>query len=213
MNTLVKFFFGRISIRFDVLHERWMQVVCRGCVRLQEAWEKKKKERFPSMCIIRQKVGMAFAISRIHRTYLASPSLHSFPRWLILTTNRSVLEILSLEAYQNVRNVLRLIAPQIHLSRMIAPFVVCLRISLKSVSSSSGSLECEYKFLTWISFWWSLRCEFVINIYCSRKVSAAILYKFMFHGFLTNWKNWICLKNIISVVFFQFLINIQLSYE
>ena len=171
------------------------------------------------MCIIRQKVGMAFAISRIHRTYLASPSLHSFPRWLILTTNRSVLEILSLEAYQNVRNVLRLIAPQIHLSRMIAPFVVCLRISLKSVSSSSGSLECEYKFLTWISFWWSLCCEFVINIYCilyiiySRKVSAAILYKFMFHGFLTNWKNWICLKNIISVVFFQFLINIQLSYE
>lgn len=173
--------------------------------------KKKKKERFPSMCIIRQKVGMAFAISRIHRTYLASPSLHSFPRWLILTTNRSVLEILSLEAYQNVRNVLRLIAPQIHLSRMIAPFVVCLRISLKSVSSSSGSLE--YKFLTWISFCWSLRCEFVINIYCSRKVSAAILYKFMFHGFLTNWKNWICLKNIISVVFFQFLINIQLSYE
>lgn len=42
-------------------------------------------------------------------------SLHSFPRWFILTTNRSVLEILSLEAYQNVRNVLRLIAPRIHL--------------------------------------------------------------------------------------------------
>lgn len=106
-----------------LLQQNFHQIRCTsravnaGCLqRMRTFTGSAKKKRFPSMYYTSKSRDGIRHIANSSHVYRVT-SLHSFPRWFILTTNRSVLEILSLEAYQNVRNVLRLIAPRIHLSR------------------------------------------------------------------------------------------------
>lgn len=117
---------------------------CRLFVEDAYVYRKREKKRFPSMYYTSKSRDGIRHIANSSHVYRVT-SLHSFPRWFILTTNRSVLEILSLEAYQNVRNVLRLIVPRIHLSRR-SPHPLFAFGFRWTVSSCSGS-ECEHNFV------------------------------------------------------------------
>lgn len=155
----------------------------------------KKKKGFLSCHTSKSRDGHIANSSHVSRV----TSLHSFPRWLILTTNRSqsALEILSLEAYQNVRNVLRLIAPQIHLSRRSLHSLFAFGFRW-TVSSSSGS-ECEHNFVNF--FLMIIRLRIFMPVKTNSNISWI---------FLTNCY---CLSEKIGFIWKKLLYNIQLSYE